>query len=99
MKRISWLFSCVFAAVVATSCGDYLDKTPDDDMTIDEVFTNPDWARAWLYNCYSWLPNEANFADDGAFRSPFIFTAYQCRIMECYKYIQIPGMGTVLLRY
>lgn len=72
MKTIAWFVSGVFlAAVLLVSCEDYLDKTPDDDMTIDEVFTNPDWTRAWLYNCYSWLPNEANFADDGAFRSPF----------------------------
>lgn len=53
------------------ACTDYLDKTPDEDMTIEQVFTNPDWTRAYLSNIYSWLPNEANFADDGAFRSPF----------------------------
>lgn len=69
MKR--YFIAIVFAAVAVSACEDYLEKTPDDDMTIDEVFTNPDWTRAWLSNSYSWLPNEANFADDGAFRSPF----------------------------
>ena len=49
MKTIAWFVSGVFlAAVLLVSCEDYLDKTPDDDMTIDEVFTNPDWTRAWL---------------------------------------------------
>lgn len=58
--------------ILFVSCEDYLNKAPDDDMTKDEVFTNPEWARAWLSNSYSWLPNEANFADDGgSFRSPF----------------------------
>lgn len=56
---------------LAVACTDYLDKTPDEDMTIKQVFTNPDWTRSYLSNIYSWLPNEANFADDGAFRSPF----------------------------
>lgn len=67
-KYISlFLFLSLFVA-----CEDYLNKAPDDDMTKDEVFTNPEWARAWLANAYSWLPNEANFADDGgSFRSPF----------------------------
>lgn len=53
-------------------CTDYLDKTPDEDMGIEEVFTNPDWTRSYLSNIYSWMPNEANFADDGGFRSPYV---------------------------
>ena len=70
MKKIYYTIICLLAAFSVVSCG-YLDKTPDDDLTKDKVFTNPDWARKWLWNSYSWLPVEANFADDGAFRSPF----------------------------
>lgn len=69
MKKYSKLIY-VLATALLFGC-DYLDKTPDDDLTKDEVFTNPDWARQWLWNSYSWLPIEANFADDGAYRSPF----------------------------
>ena len=69
MKKYISIF---FFMILFVACEDYLDKAPDDDMTKDEVFTNPEWARAWLSNSYSWLPNEANFADDGgSFRSPF----------------------------
>ena len=69
MKKTSII---IFLLASALLCGcDYLDKTPDDDLTKDEVFTNPDWARQWLWNSYSWLPVESNFADDGAYRSPF----------------------------
>lgn len=71
MRKIYSTIVVVCIAFIAVSCEDYLEKTPDDDMTLDEVFTNPDWARAWLSNAYSWTPNEANFADDGGFRSPF----------------------------
>ena len=69
MKKYIGLFLLLSILV---SCEDYLNKAPDDDMTKDEVFTNPEWTRAWMANVYSWLPNEANFADDGgSFRSPF----------------------------
>lgn len=68
IKHIPFLFSLL---VALCSCGDYLDKTPDEDMTLREIFDNPDWTRSYLSNIYSWLPNEANFADDGGFRNPF----------------------------
>ena len=68
--KLKKLLLALGGACLLASC-DYLDKTPDEDMTIPDVFTNPDWTRAFLSNIYSWLPNEANFADDGGFRSPF----------------------------
>ena len=69
--RLCAIATLVVGAWACESFDDYLEKAPDDDMTKDEVFTNPEWARSWLWNCYSWLPSEANFADDGAWRSPF----------------------------
>lgn len=69
--KIKFLALLLAILPALSACTDYLDKTPDEDMTIKQVFTNPDWTRAYLSNIYSWLPNEANFADDGAFRSPF----------------------------
>ena len=70
MKKILY-FALTVLLFVATACDDWLEKAPDDDLTMDEVFSNPEWIREWLSNCYSWIPNEANFADDGAWRSPF----------------------------
>ena len=34
------------------SC-DYLDKTPDEDLTIDDVFTREEWIRGFLSNIYT----------------------------------------------
>lgn len=70
--KISYILLSLMILFSLSSCEDYLDKTPDEDLTIEDVFTNPDWTRSYLSNIYSWLPNEANYADDGAFRSPFV---------------------------
>lgn len=69
--KLNHLITSLCAVLCLGSCTDYLDKTSDEDMTLREIFTNPDWIQSYLSNIYSWLPNEANYADDGAFRSPF----------------------------
>lgn len=69
MKKILLLFTTIFLF----SCEDYLDKTPDEDMTIDDIFGSEIWTRNYLAHVYSWIPTEANFADDGGlWRSPFV---------------------------
>lgn len=70
MKKI--LLLLLFTTILF-SCEDYLDKTPDEDMTIDDIFSSEIWTRNYLAHVYSWIPTEANFADDGgAWRSPFV---------------------------
>ena len=34
--------------LTSVSCSDYLDKTPDEDMTLDMVFTNQEWTDQFL---------------------------------------------------
>lgn len=43
---------------------DFLDKTPDEDLTSEQVFTNPSFTREFLANIYSYLPNEAMMVDN-----------------------------------
>ncbi len=63
----------LLSLLLFASCEDYLDKTPDEDMTLDDVFSDPIYADNFLTHIYSWIPTEANFADDGgAWRSPFV---------------------------
>lgn len=40
----------------AASC-DYLDKEPDDMLTLDGVFNNADYTEEWLANIYSLVPD------------------------------------------
>lgn len=69
--KTKYLILSVCALFCLGACSDYLDKTPDEDMTLPQIFTNPDWTQSYLSNIYSWLPSEANYADDGGWRSPF----------------------------
>lgn len=55
-----------------TSCEDFLDKQPEENLTLDDVFANRLYTRDFLTHTYSWIPTESNMADDsGAWRSPF----------------------------
>lgn len=62
-----------FALMPFVSCADYLNKVPDEDLTVDDIFTNRDYANYYLAHIYSWLPTESNFADPGgSWRNPFV---------------------------
>lgn len=50
MKRIALYFICFF---VLTSCSDFLDKEPDDMLTLDMVFDNKKKVNEWLSGVYS----------------------------------------------
>lgn len=45
------------ALICTTSCTDYLDKEPDTEVTIDEVFTQKVLQERWLAHCYSIIPD------------------------------------------
>lgn len=55
------------------ACDDYLDKdAPDEDLTLEKVFSNRDMANEFLTNLYSHQPFEANFGERrGIYRSPW----------------------------
>jgi len=84
-------FLLMIAAVV--SC-DYLDKTPDEDLTLDDVFTREEWTRAYMANIYSWLPHENHFADDGGFRQPYIGSSDEMEIAFGGSYSHLINAGT-----
>lgn len=65
------IISLVAVALSLASCEDFLDKQPDENLTLDDVFANRLYTRDFLTHTYSWLPTEANMADDGgAWRNP-----------------------------
>lgn len=79
-KVIKYLSILAISAVAATSCSDYLevDRYFNDRMTLENVFTNQDYAEQWLADTYSHLRGSNtevcgkynsphNFADDQTF--------------------------------
>ncbi len=73
MKKYNTIFiGLLLAAAGVTSCESFLDKAPDENLTIADVFANRIYTRDFLTHIYSWTPTEANMADDGgAWRNPY----------------------------
>ncbi len=72
MKRIYRFLLLLTLGATAVSCEAYLDMTPDEVLTVDDVFNNRIYTRNFLTHIYSWTPSECNMADDGgAWRNPY----------------------------
>ena len=55
-KIIVLLLSGLFALFSFSSCSDYLDKEPDDQLTLENVFSNKTNLERWLSYLYAVLP-------------------------------------------
>ncbi|GGC13444.1 hypothetical protein GCM10011386_01370 [Parapedobacter defluvii] len=66
MKRSNYkaIVMMTMLFVMQSCVKDFLDKTPDEDLTSEQVFTNPGFTREFLANIYSYLPNEAMMVDN-----------------------------------
>ncbi len=68
MKKILYIFSATAVILAcASSCEKFLDMSPDENLTIDDVFSNRLQTRAFLANTYSYLPFHADMAWDNNF--------------------------------
>ena len=56
MKNIKYLLLLLFIIVLG-SCGKYLDKMPDDQLTIDMVFKDKVLTEDWLAGVYANIPD------------------------------------------
>ncbi|HTF30863.1 MAG TPA: RagB/SusD family nutrient uptake outer membrane protein, partial [Flavitalea sp.] len=56
---------CLVIIVAFSSCKKgFLDKTPDGDLTMKDVFTNPVYSEQYLTNIYTHLPYEFQIVDN-----------------------------------
>ena len=63
MKYITFLF---IAMLTFSSCTDFLDKEPDDMLTLEKVFNNRQNTLEWLSAIYSSVPNTfINYHQEG----------------------------------
>jgi len=62
----------VLVLTIFASCEKgFLDKAPDEDLTIDDVFAERQYAERFLTATYNYLPTEIDFAEIPA-RNPFV---------------------------
>ena len=82
MKRtIIYILILAVASAAMSSCQKFLDMSPDEVLTISDVFANRNYTKDFLTHTYSWTPTEANMADDGgAWRNPYTAGSDE---MEC----------------
>ena len=68
IMKLNIITTIIFASLfVFSSCKkDFLDKTPDGDLTQEQVFTNPTYAEQYLTNIYTGLPSELQLVDNPA---------------------------------
>ena len=74
MKKITKILLFASVAVLSvTGCADFLDMAPQENLQLEDIFTNRMYTKNFLTHIYSWSPTEANMADDGgAWRNPFV---------------------------
>jgi hypothetical protein len=69
---IKTIFGVLLLCMSAACKKDYLDKAPDDDLTLEKVFANRDYAMNFLSNVYTALPVERRMVDNDPNGNPFV---------------------------
>lgn len=72
---------------------DFLDKTPDEDLTTEQVFSNPSFTREFLANIYAHLPTEAQMVDNGL-NNPFNGASDEMEITHDMFFSNLMNMGS-----
>lgn len=97
MKRINIVCITLLMILlgVNTSCADYLDKAPDEDLTLDDVFTRENYAEQFLSSIYWNMPWELNFTNDWG-HNPFVGAADELDYpyTNCFAYFMNNGSWT-----
>ena len=67
MKKILYVLSAIVILAATASCEKFLDMSPDENLTLDDVFAVRQNTRAFLANAYSYLPFHADMSWDNNF--------------------------------
>ncbi|WP_432714561.1 RagB/SusD family nutrient uptake outer membrane protein [Pedobacter sp.] len=90
-----YLFSVlVMLSLITTSCRkDFLEKTPEEDITIEEAFQKRNYAEAFLTDIYAGLPNEIYFTDLLDI-NPFVVAADEMNVPWPEKFGKLMNKGS-----
>ena len=80
----------VFALGIAlsmlfTSCEKFLDKGPEENLSIEEAFQERNYVERWLYNLYTGLPMEMDFINVLTYCNPFSGSADELEVLPSYS--------------
>ena len=70
--ELKYLIAILFlATALFTSCDSFLDKGPEENLSVEEVFQQRNYVQGWLYNLYSGVPMEMDFHSVISYDNPF----------------------------
>jgi SusD family. len=75
MNKYRIIYLSVLLLVLGACKKDFLDKTPDEDLGIEDVFANRALAMQYLTNVYSHVPEECDMRDIAVGSNPFVGAA------------------------
>ncbi|SOD15092.1 RagB/SusD family nutrient uptake outer membrane protein [Pedobacter xixiisoli] len=95
MKKLKYIICSLLIIQLGLISGcqkDFLDKQPDEDITIEEAFKQRKYAEAFLVDIYAGLPNEIYFTDL-ADVNPFIVASDEMNIPWPEKFPKLMNKG------
>lgn len=93
MKRRIIYSLFIASSVIFAGCSkDFLDKTPDEDLTLDQVFEQRQYAERFLTSAYFTLHEEISFNDWWG-RNPFVGASDEMEITWTYPFAHVMTSG------
>ena len=93
MKSNLLYYFLFFLLLPLVSCKKgFLDKIPDDDMTIEDVFKERQYAERFLTGTYNYLPHEIDFAEPTG-RNPFVGASDDLELSWANRFPHIMNSG------
>ena len=93
MKRIFKYITVLTLFIALSGCTkDFLDKTPDEDLTLDQVFAQRQYAERFLTSAYFTLHEEISFNDWWG-RNPFVGASDEMEITWTYPFAHVMTSG------
>lgn len=62
----------ILLTITIASCDKFLDKGPEENLSIEQAFTERAYVEDWLNNIYSGIPNEMNFHEPYSTFNPYV---------------------------
>lgn len=92
MKYIFKIAAGVLLTLLAFSCSDFLDKAPEEDITIQEAFLQRNYAESFLTDAYADLPMEIHFTDMADI-NPFVLASDEFNVPWPEKFGKLMNRG------